>query len=196
MRHSGVTLGPYFRSECQYPGDTNCRCNQGVRRLAIVSAAGTAAPYSYDSGHCGVVYRPKDNPVPVILAAALSGGAAVLVIGLVLWYAMRMGKRDNSAAPKDAKKPFCVLFTDIESSTHLWATIPEEMTEVCVTGRCTTPAPRSGARMGSPTELGHGCGPGQGGCLDTDVVPYGVLKRGATQKHPQNSAPARCTLLR
>eukprot|EP00667_Euglena_gracilis_P022665 EG_transcript_25324 len=35
--------------------------------------------------------------------------------------------RDNSTAPKNESKPFAIVFTDIESSTHLWATCPAEM---------------------------------------------------------------------
>ena len=55
-------------------------------------------------------------------------GFFVLVI-LALFVAIGRTKRNNGAAPKNASKPFCVLFTDIQASTHLWATIPREMTQ-------------------------------------------------------------------
>eukprot|EP00667_Euglena_gracilis_P006321 EG_transcript_6369 len=45
----------------------------------------------------------------------------------VLWYTRKQGQRNNSAAPKDASQPFCIVFTDIQGSTSLWAAIPEVM---------------------------------------------------------------------
>ena len=129
MRAGNVTLGPYFRSACRFEGDTHCRCNTGLRSLAVFDATGARGAYTYDSGHCGVVYRPKANALPVVLAAALAGAAALALLGAGLRAALRRGRRDNSAAPRDARRPFCVLFTDIQSSTHLWATVPGDMAE-------------------------------------------------------------------
>lgn len=36
-----------------------------------------------------------------------------LVPGMLLWTVTR-GRRNNRAAPKDSRKPFCILFTDIQ----------------------------------------------------------------------------------
>ena len=36
-------------------------------------------------------------------------------------------QRDNTNAPKDASKPFAIIFTDIQLSTELWARIPVTM---------------------------------------------------------------------
>eukprot|EP00667_Euglena_gracilis_P001995 EG_transcript_1997 len=59
------------------------------------------------------------------------GGALVgvfLLVGLFLpWYVRHRGKRNNRAAPKDPAQPFCIVFTDIQSSTALWAAIPDVM---------------------------------------------------------------------
>ena len=58
------------------------------------------------------------------------GGGLMLAIRFSLVnqqqkYAKR--QRNNDAAPKDAALPFAVVFTDIESSTRLWATVPQAM---------------------------------------------------------------------
>ena len=42
---------------------------------------------------------------------------------------MSKAQRDNSLAPTDADEPVAVMFTDIQSSTHLWATVPEVMAD-------------------------------------------------------------------
>ena len=39
----------------------------------------------------------------------------------------RSNTRDNSAAPRDESNPIAMLFTDVQSSTALWAAIPEIM---------------------------------------------------------------------
>jgi hypothetical protein len=58
----------------------------------------------------------------------VAGSASFLLLcAALVAYLLFKGRRDNSAAPKDASKPFCVVFTDIQSSTHLWATIPSQM---------------------------------------------------------------------
>jgi adenylate cyclase len=59
--------------------------------------------------------------VPLVLVFA--------AVAAFLWWKGKRGQRNNSAAPKDQRKPFVVLFTDIQASTHLWATIPEIMAE-------------------------------------------------------------------
>ena len=40
---------------------------------------------------------------------------------------MSKAQRDNSLAPTDTEEPVAVMFTDIQSSTNLWATVPAVM---------------------------------------------------------------------
>ena len=62
----------------------------------------------------------------IALGAALTI-AVLLVLALVGAKRLSSDARDNSAAPKDSTKPVTILFTDIESSTKLWACCPEDM---------------------------------------------------------------------
>jgi len=55
--------------------------------------------------------------------AAVGGGIAALLFLVVL----RAKTRDVGHAPKDASEPFAVGFTDVESSTTLWARDPTAM---------------------------------------------------------------------
>eukprot|EP00667_Euglena_gracilis_P000418 EG_transcript_418 len=63
------------------------------------------------------------------LAAGVGAGVPALVLAVAgLFYCgLRRGRRDVRRAPKDPKQPFCVLFTDIEGSTAMWAKVPVEM---------------------------------------------------------------------
>lgn len=54
----------------------------------------------------------------------------VLVVGAIVFVKLTAPKtRDNSAAPKSSSEPFAVVFTDIQSSTGLWAREPEIMSD-------------------------------------------------------------------
>ena len=66
----------------------------------------------------------------------MATGALVVTLGYALATSFAFGskltklskaQRDNSLAPTDAEEPVAVMFTDIQSSTHLWATVPEVM---------------------------------------------------------------------
>eukprot|EP00668_Euglena_longa_P037725 GGOE01048589.1.p1 GENE.GGOE01048589.1~~GGOE01048589.1.p1 ORF type:complete len:760 (-),score=228.21 GGOE01048589.1:750-2978(-) len=130
MTSGALTLGPYDGDSCT-TGQTECQCNEGVRSVAIRSVASTYVESLYSISTCHVVYiafRESEGSNATLGAAvgAVAGffGFAAICAGLY-W---RLTKRSHSAAPKDVHKPFCVLFTDIQASTHLWATIPDIMT--------------------------------------------------------------------
>lgn len=58
--------------------------------------------------------------------------AGILIVTIRLAFFVEQEKaakrqRNNDTAPKDPSKPFAVVFTDIESSTRLWAAVPQEM---------------------------------------------------------------------
>eukprot|EP00668_Euglena_longa_P042465 GGOE01056212.1.p1 GENE.GGOE01056212.1~~GGOE01056212.1.p1 ORF type:complete len:735 (-),score=240.63 GGOE01056212.1:820-2949(-) len=129
MTSGALTLGPYDGDSCT-TGQTECQCNEGVRSVAIRSVASTYVESLYSISTCHVVYiafRESEGSNATLGAAvgAVAGffGFAAICAGLY-W---RLTKRSHSAAPKDVHKPFCVLFTDIQASTHLWATIPDVM---------------------------------------------------------------------
>eukprot|EP00667_Euglena_gracilis_P000964 EG_transcript_965 len=63
----------------------------------------------------------------VAVGAGVGGGGFVVAVIVALVVALRWGQRDLRRAPTDPGRPFCVLFTDIESSTVLWAKAPVEM---------------------------------------------------------------------
>lgn len=77
----------------------------------------------------GKLLFPK--PVTSSNTAAIVAGVVVpcvvLLIGFFMWMACFSGKRNNSAAPKDATKPVAMVFTDIQASTTLWASVPTVM---------------------------------------------------------------------
>ena len=67
-----------------------------------------------------------------LLASVLGGslgGAAALVVLVIVVAVWRSGSnaRNTKYAPRDSSKPFAIAFTDIESSTSLWARAPREM---------------------------------------------------------------------
>eukprot|EP00668_Euglena_longa_P006367 GGOE01007584.1.p1 GENE.GGOE01007584.1~~GGOE01007584.1.p1 ORF type:complete len:1002 (-),score=298.94 GGOE01007584.1:1284-4289(-) len=69
----------------------------------------------------------KDTSLVVaIVVPCVVGPFTLLLLGL-LWWRHRRGRRDNSKAPKNPNKDMCVLFTDIQASTTLWAEVPEVM---------------------------------------------------------------------
>eukprot|EP00668_Euglena_longa_P025945 GGOE01032462.1.p1 GENE.GGOE01032462.1~~GGOE01032462.1.p1 ORF type:complete len:1208 (-),score=384.12 GGOE01032462.1:131-3667(-) len=127
MTSGSVNLGPYYSDAC-VPGRTECQCNEGGTALAVRNGASSAAEVLFSITTCRVVYLPLQETSDVVVPASVGGvigGFAFLVF--ITFFVVRLTKRNNSAAPKDSSKPFCVLFTDIQSSTHLWATIPDIM---------------------------------------------------------------------
>eukprot|EP00668_Euglena_longa_P009168 GGOE01011061.1.p1 GENE.GGOE01011061.1~~GGOE01011061.1.p1 ORF type:complete len:1225 (-),score=408.76 GGOE01011061.1:1387-4929(-) len=133
MKLPNAMLGPYYSANCSAVVGTQCECNLGARTVTIVSASPQSPVlYRYQSPTCRVQYQPlilqDDAPsnnvlLPVVLGVVLSV-ACVLAIAAML---VLRRKRNNRAAPKDASQPFCIIFTDIQASTTLWATLPNDM---------------------------------------------------------------------
>eukprot|EP00668_Euglena_longa_P025949 GGOE01032466.1.p1 GENE.GGOE01032466.1~~GGOE01032466.1.p1 ORF type:complete len:1206 (-),score=349.63 GGOE01032466.1:1260-4403(-) len=128
MTSGSLTFGPYYGSTCR-TGETDCECNQGTRSVGVRTAASAAVEMVYSSATCHVVYTPLRTDSTVMIGSVVGSvvGAFVVLVIVVLVLFFRYGKRNNVAAPKNSNKPFCVLFTDIQSSTHLWASIPDIM---------------------------------------------------------------------
>eukprot|EP00667_Euglena_gracilis_P001002 EG_transcript_1001 len=125
------------------PGATNCTaCPAGTYgdQLGLgqcaVCPAGSIAPNAgakvcsrCDSALSNGDRTQCESPTPVWVAGVGGGvGAGVLIVAACLvWYASTHGKRNNSAAPKDPFHAFCIVFTDIQGSTTLWASVPDVM---------------------------------------------------------------------
>eukprot|EP00667_Euglena_gracilis_P000903 EG_transcript_903 len=129
---AGVTLGPYYAATCTAARTTDCECNQGVRQVTVLSAAQQPEPFafSYTLPGCAVEYEDL-APAPAAgqwYPWVVGGAGGAVLLGILSWALVRCGQRDNAAAPKNAGEPFCMVFTDIEASTHLWAAIPDVMT--------------------------------------------------------------------
>eukprot|EP00668_Euglena_longa_P026095 GGOE01032652.1.p1 GENE.GGOE01032652.1~~GGOE01032652.1.p1 ORF type:complete len:1207 (-),score=397.63 GGOE01032652.1:123-3611(-) len=131
LKLENMVVGPYYAANCTIGGDSQCECNLGCRSLAIVNLA-TKASYRYESTTCHVQFKPLQLSAPSPSNFAMLSVVLGVVLGMAFalamaaWVVVR-GKRNNRAAPKDASQPFCIIFTDIQASTSLWATIPNYM---------------------------------------------------------------------
>jgi ABC-type branched-subunit amino acid transport system substrate-binding protein len=101
---------------------------------------GAANPQLYFLGKMSAEYPvdviPKptasasESNVPLIVAVSVSCVALViLAVGVGVAKLTAPQSRDNRAAPQDQTKPFAIAFTDIQSSTTLWAEAPMETSE-------------------------------------------------------------------
>eukprot|EP00667_Euglena_gracilis_P000933 EG_transcript_933 len=133
LKQGDVVVGPYAGANCTAAVTQDCGCNLGARNLAIISPNATlTAPYTYTAPTCRVQYYPLIIPsdsssASIVLPVALGVSLGTVALAALLWLATQRGQRNNRAAPKDASHPFCIVFTDIQSSTSLWATIPDVM---------------------------------------------------------------------
>eukprot|EP00668_Euglena_longa_P022611 GGOE01028168.1.p1 GENE.GGOE01028168.1~~GGOE01028168.1.p1 ORF type:complete len:1195 (+),score=406.00 GGOE01028168.1:278-3586(+) len=129
MTSGAVTVGPYYDSNCTEGVQTACECNEGVRTVAIRSGASTNVLSQYSTTTCYVTYtalqRSGSDSTTAVVVGVVVGVVGFVVVGALIF--LRLTRRNNATAPKDTHKPFCVLFTDIQASTHLWATIPDVM---------------------------------------------------------------------
>ncbi|CUI12837.1 receptor-type adenylate cyclase, putative, partial [Bodo saltans] len=80
---------------------------------------------------CGVEYSPLIVPTKlnVALIAGLAAPLGTVALGALVYFACCFGRRSNRTAPKSPESPFAMVFTDIQSSTSLWARAPEAMGE-------------------------------------------------------------------
>ncbi|CUG87348.1 receptor-type adenylate cyclase, putative [Bodo saltans] len=140
----GMILGPVYDDVCsphviaQQAGVRTCQCYKLLQNFGVYDfrdwmqfTANHQINYQWSMGGCSVVYQPLI--VPTKLNAALIAGCAaaggVVLIASVFYLACCFGRRNNRFAPKDPNEPFAMVFTDIQSSTSLWARTPEAMSE-------------------------------------------------------------------
>jgi adenylate cyclase len=136
-----MVMGPFSSASCGASADATCETNVGprlVRTFALsdvvnataANASAARPPFIFASGR--VSYEPLRVDQPLLTPGALGGiavgGAGFVALFLLLMRCVRKaGKRDNTHAPVDPSVPVTLIFTDIESSTSLWAMTPEAM---------------------------------------------------------------------
>ena len=133
-------LGPYSALPCAsvLKGEAVCEENAGARVVRVMSLADVTTNATNTSGALLVRTFSSATP-PYVVAASSSGlgaaqlagivvGSTVLVLAfgaLVVW--SHLSKRNNRYAPTDPQRPVTIVFTDIQSSTALWARTPQAM---------------------------------------------------------------------
>lgn len=117
-------------------GELSHRTNRyqfnGISGTCGVDYAATAAAYATTVRHLYPLKDSNGNTVGMIVGVVVGGATVVLVVLLVLVFLTRnyfvsQSGRDNTNAPKDPQAPFAMIFTDVQSSTALWARAPTTM---------------------------------------------------------------------
>ena len=139
------TVGPLSDVSCDASTILNCETNVGARRVEVRSLRSSVDAFSnysaatrreddaigafvFSSGRVEYTPLPKGdgvNVLAVVVGVVVGGFVFIMVLmGLLFWLCTG---RSHRRAPKDQSKPFTIVFTDIQSSTSLWAEVPEEM---------------------------------------------------------------------
>ncbi|CUG06523.1 receptor-type adenylate cyclase, putative, partial [Bodo saltans] len=140
----GVTIGPIYDANCSADViaanavGRKCQCFKILRTLNVydyrdwlANSAAHNPMFRWTMEGCGVEYAPLlvATSLNVGLVAGVAVPCGVLCVAVAVYAACCYGRRSNGAAPKDAGVPFAMVFTDIQSSTSLWARAPEQMGE-------------------------------------------------------------------
>jgi class 3 adenylate cyclase len=139
---AGVTIGPIYDANCTADviaaNEVNrkCQCFKILRTLNVydyrdwlANSAAHNPSFRWTMEGCGVEYAPLvvETSLSVALVAGVAVPCGALCVAAVAYLACCYGRRSNRTAPKDADVPFAMVFTDIQSSTSLWARAPEQM---------------------------------------------------------------------
>eukprot|EP00667_Euglena_gracilis_P000310 EG_transcript_310 len=108
--------------------DADCRAGGDGGAVCCTDAgvAGCRCSAAFGGPACDSVPTAATSATPTIVGAVVGSTCGVALLVLLYWLGRR-GRKNHGNAPKDPAKPFCIVFTDIQSSTHLWATAPEVM---------------------------------------------------------------------
>jgi class 3 adenylate cyclase len=154
--YTGIVAGPFSNVSCglkaavdEHPA-SSCQCNKALRTFYVrgmapwisalrsndttsqIAYGAVAAVGSYEFDSCGFEFQALRVDQPDMSTAEIVGTVLALVLlalvsVLTVFLIVRAFQRDNSCAPKDATKPFAMAFTDIQSSTSMWARAPNYM---------------------------------------------------------------------
>nr|CCC93447.1 unnamed protein product [Trypanosoma congolense IL3000] len=134
----GIRYGVFDKEDCIIKGvpvAMNCISNFGATNISVWSMArvlNSSVPVLREAMTPSMIYsNPNIHALtPGVLAGILSGSFIALLLLTLLGVAlccMCRSSRDNDNAPKEPSDPVTLIFTDIESSTALWAAHPERM---------------------------------------------------------------------
>eukprot|EP00796_Vickermania_ingenoplastis_P007398 gene7398-5210_t len=130
VEYQGFSWG----QDCTSDADKADCQNYGATRISAISmerVLNTSVPATWGPFDI-VVALPPLPPMNLntIIAVAVPLGVMLLVLlWIVAYFCYWKSARDNHTAPKNPLKPVTIMFTDIQSSTALWAEFPEEMAE-------------------------------------------------------------------
>nr|CAA09919.2 adenylyl cyclase [Trypanosoma cruzi] len=109
-----------------------CGRNYGATRISVWSLARALDPAVPELFHAVTPSMKYADPAAgrlttrqLIGVIAGCAAAALLLVAVLLYFCR--GSRDNANAPRERTDPVTLVFTDIESSTALWAACPETM---------------------------------------------------------------------
>ncbi|CUG88938.1 receptor-type adenylate cyclase, putative, partial [Bodo saltans] len=139
---NGVVIGPIYDANCSADViaansvNRKCQCFKIIRTVNVYDfrdwAMNTAThnpQFQWTMSTCGVAYSPLIVPTTlnVGMIAGIAAPLGTAAFGLAIYFACFFGRRSNRSAPKESAEPFAMVFTDIQSSTSLWARAPEAM---------------------------------------------------------------------
>ncbi|TPP55146.1 Adenylate and Guanylate cyclase catalytic domain family protein [Leishmania donovani] len=142
----GLSFGRFQWGCTTTPTDRFCVYHnygaQGIVMLSVQRMLDPTVPQLSSPMTPTMEYRPRQRShalTPAQRGGAIAGTALFTVIllavaGLALYCCM--DNRNNDAAPKDGDEPVTLLFTDIESSTALWAALPQLMADAIAAHHC------------------------------------------------------------
>ena len=138
------TLGPFYSTQCDENAVRQqfvarlCQCTKGPRLFVALpylienATNASLSRFSYTMTTCGIQYIPLPQQAASsfftsngAIAGVASGSSfaffALCILGV--WMVVRLFFRDNRDAPKEGHR-VTIVFTDIQSSTNLWARLP------------------------------------------------------------------------
>lgn len=135
----GFKIGPYT-APCAEESVFGCGSNFGARIVAVWNyrrVLDPSIPELAQGEPVDVVYtveKPTEIktriPNYAIFLTCIFAALVLILLAVLLYcglYRTVGDTRDNRYAPKDSETRVTIIFTDIESSTALWSTIPELM---------------------------------------------------------------------
>ncbi|KAH8609265.1 Adenylate and Guanylate cyclase catalytic domain [Trypanosoma vivax] len=137
VRVDDMRYGPFDENKCitaRNLRQSGCVVNYGATRIAVWSMAralNASVKETFPARTPSMVYRSSmvlGLAIPTFVGVTMMSLILILIfIGVLVMQCSKRSVRDNRNAPKEPTAPVTLVFTDIESSTALWAACPELM---------------------------------------------------------------------
>ncbi|KAH8603876.1 Adenylate and Guanylate cyclase catalytic domain [Trypanosoma vivax] len=136
VRVDDMRYGPFDENKCitaRNLRQSGCVVNYGATRIAVWSMAralNASVKETFPARTPSMVYRSSMVLVLPFQRSSVTMMSLILIlifIGVLVMQCSKRSVRDNRNAPKEPTAPVTLVFTDIESSTALWAACPELM---------------------------------------------------------------------